>query len=120
MNVITLQDPLSVEVFYIVDSSFHLISVAHNDLYIAPAMSLVRNVRTVLRISSAYRSPILWTRSISSAPVPSQPEESKPKPVSHDPTMGIRASHKPDNLERRFLVWTGRYKTVDDVPEYVR
>ncbi|KAG4076701.1 hypothetical protein HA402_001988 [Bradysia odoriphaga] len=82
-------------------------------------MSLVRNAISVLRFSSAYKSPILWTRLMSSTPVPSQPEAPKPKPVSGDPAMGDRATHKPDNLERRFLVWTGRYKTIDDVPEYV-
>lgn len=31
----------------------------------------------------------------------------------------INATHKVDNLEKRFLVWTGKYKRVDDVPEFV-
>ncbi|CAG9859534.1 unnamed protein product [Phyllotreta striolata] len=28
-------------------------------------------------------------------------------------------THKVNNLERRFLVWTGNYKTVKEVPTYV-
>lgn len=31
----------------------------------------------------------------------------------------IQATHKVDNLEKRFLVWTGKYKNVGEVPEYV-
>lgn len=27
--------------------------------------------------------------------------------------------HKVDNLEKRFLVWTGKYKNVDEVPAFV-
>lgn len=27
--------------------------------------------------------------------------------------------HKVNNLEKKFLVWTGKYKTVDEVPAYV-
>ncbi len=83
-------------------------------------MAFIRNVSNVLRISSAYNSPITWTRLMSSTPVPSQPESTKPKPVSGDHTMGNRATHKPDNLEKRFLVWTGKYKSVDDIPEYIQ
>lgn len=28
-------------------------------------------------------------------------------------------SHKVNNLEKRFLVWTGKYKKVEDVPNFV-
>lgn len=31
----------------------------------------------------------------------------------------LNASHKVDNLEKRFLVWTGKYKTLDEVPAFV-
>lgn len=31
----------------------------------------------------------------------------------------LNASHKVDNLEKRFLVWTGKYKTLKDVPAFV-
>ncbi|CAO1400816.1 unnamed protein product [Diamesa hyperborea] len=30
-----------------------------------------------------------------------------------------RNTHKVDNLERKMLVWTGKYKNADDVPSYV-
>ncbi|KAJ8940015.1 hypothetical protein NQ314_010846 [Rhamnusium bicolor] len=29
------------------------------------------------------------------------------------------SSHKVNNLEKRFLVWTGKYKTVEEVPSFV-
>ncbi|CAD7003358.1 UPF0389 protein CG9231 [Ceratitis capitata] len=28
-------------------------------------------------------------------------------------------SHNPNNLEKRFLVWSGKYKTLDEVPAHV-
>lgn len=31
----------------------------------------------------------------------------------------LNASHKVDNLEKRFLVWTGKYKTLNEVPAFV-
>lgn len=30
-----------------------------------------------------------------------------------------RPTHKVDNLEKRFLVWTGKYKSIDEVPTFV-
>lgn len=30
-----------------------------------------------------------------------------------------RPTHKVNNLEKRFLVWTGKYKSVDEVPDRV-
>ncbi|XP_023313230.1 UPF0389 protein CG9231 isoform X1 [Anoplophora glabripennis] len=29
------------------------------------------------------------------------------------------SSHKVDKLEKRFLVWTGKYKKIEDVPNFV-
>ncbi|RZB39786.1 UPF0389 domain containing -like, partial [Asbolus verrucosus] len=29
-------------------------------------------------------------------------------------------SHKVNNLEKKFLVWTGKYKSVEEVPAYVQ
>lgn len=59
--------------------------------------------------------------SSSSTPAPTKPEESKAtsKPAADDP-MRNRASHRPDNLEKKFLVWTGKYKSVEEVPEYIK
>ncbi|KAF7271488.1 UPF0389 protein CG9231 [Rhynchophorus ferrugineus] len=31
----------------------------------------------------------------------------------------LQAPHKVNNWERRFLVWTGKYKTLDEVPSFV-
>lgn len=82
-------------------------------------MSLVRNISNVLRISSAYKSPTSWIRVMSSTPAPIKPEEPKPTPTSVDPTKN-RATHRPDNLEKKFLVWTGKYKSVDEIPAYIK
>lgn len=29
-------------------------------------------------------------------------------------------TYKPNNLEKRFLVWSGKYKSIEDVPTFVR
>ena len=29
-------------------------------------------------------------------------------------------NYTPNNLEKRFLVWAGKYKTVEDVPSHIR
>lgn len=34
--------------------------------------------------------------------------------------INLSATHKPDNLERRMLVWTGKYKSVDEVPGMIK
>lgn len=39
-------------------------------------------------------------------------------PVLRNQNMGASA-HKVNNLEKKFLVWTKKYKTVEDVPKYV-
>ncbi|VEN43147.1 unnamed protein product [Callosobruchus maculatus] len=31
----------------------------------------------------------------------------------------LEQNHKPNNLEKKFLVWTGKYKTVEEVPQFV-
>lgn len=31
----------------------------------------------------------------------------------------LNAPHKVDNLEKKFLVWTGKYKTAEEVPAFV-
>lgn len=85
-------------------------------------MSFVRNISQILRVSSVYKSPVSWTRVMSSStPATTKPEEPKPtsKPTA-DETIRNRASHKPTNLEKKFLVWTGKYKTVEEIPEYVK
>lgn len=32
---------------------------------------------------------------------------------------GLPTGHRPSNMEKRFLVWTGKYKSIDLVPETV-
>lgn len=35
------------------------------------------------------------------------------------PGHRIGPTHKVDNLEKKFLVWTGKYKTAAEVPDFV-
>ncbi|KAM4794956.1 protein FAM162A-like [Rhinophrynus dorsalis] len=46
----------------------------------------------------------------------SKPEDSKPK----EPGVSFRVpGHKPTNFERKLLVWGGRFKKEEDIPELV-
>lgn len=31
--------------------------------------------------------------------------------------IGIR--HKPSNMDKKYLIWGGKYKTVEEIPEFV-
>ncbi|KAL3279184.1 hypothetical protein HHI36_016697 [Cryptolaemus montrouzieri] len=42
-----------------------------------------------------------------------------PKKFSNEPTGKIGISHKTNNFDRKILVWTGKYKKIEDVPENV-
>lgn len=51
-----------------------------------------------------------------------EPKQSpKPAPANDDHTAANISSrtHKPDNFEKRLLVFTKKYKSVDDVPAYI-
>lgn len=54
-----------------------------------------------------------------SQPVPTPPQPSSPKSSSTTDKFGLPTGIRPSNLERRFLVWTGKYKSLDLVPETV-
>lgn len=55
-----------------------------------------------------------------SQPVPTPPQQpSSPTSSSTSSKFGLPTGHKPSNLEKRFLVWTGKYKSLDLVPETV-
>lgn len=44
-------------------------------------------------------------------------------PEAKPPKSGTQMStktHKVDGMERRMLVWTGKYKSTDEVPSYVK
>lgn len=53
------------------------------------------------------------------ASTPPQPSSTKSSSSSHTDKFGLPTGHKPTALERRFLVWTGKYKSLDLVPEVV-
>lgn len=52
-------------------------------------------------------------------PTPKAAETTKPE-VAESSSRLKSATHKVDNLERKMLVWTGKYKSADEVPTYVR
>lgn len=59
----------------------------------------------------------LWPQArLFSTPVPSS-EAPKPDANSHSIRTG---THKVDNLERKMLVWTGKYKTAEEIPAYIK
>nr|BAN21446.1 conserved hypothetical protein [Riptortus pedestris] len=68
--------------------------------------------KTNLLTASAKR--LYLSKNCSSKPVETPPT---PQPVNHAEIH--RRLHPPNNFERRMLVWTGRYKTLEDVPQIV-
>jgi hypothetical protein len=49
-----------------------------------------------------------------------RPQSSNVFAIRNDHSKLDSASHKVNNLEKRFLVWTGKYKSVDEVPNFVQ
>ncbi|XP_065342519.1 UPF0389 protein GA21628 isoform X1 [Cloeon dipterum] len=50
----------------------------------------------------------------------SEPTKAKEAPLSGVESIRLGSrSHAPNNLEKRFLVWSGRYKSVGDIPPTV-
>lgn len=45
---------------------------------------------------------------------------SQPPPATDSTNIHTNKNvHRPNSLEKRFLVWSGKYKTVEDVPAMV-
>lgn len=42
------------------------------------------------------------------------------KLANNKPSSEQGATHKPTAMERKYLVWSGKYKTESEIPEYVR
>lgn len=42
------------------------------------------------------------------------------KPDDNAASSGLHRTHRPNELEKKFLVWTKKYKSVDEVPGYVK
>lgn len=42
-----------------------------------------------------------------------------PKPENAGASLSSK-THKVDNFERKMLVWTGKYKTADEIPTYIK
>lgn len=36
------------------------------------------------------------------------------------PISDASATHKPTDMDKRYLVWSGKYKSASDIPEYVQ
>lgn len=53
-----------------------------------------------------------------------KPQEVKPEPPpavpAHAPRPGFRIpGHRPSSMDKKILVWSGRFKTADQIPELV-
>jgi Protein of unknown function (DUF1075) len=79
--------------------------------------SLLMNL--VARRSSFFLSGLRPSVRLLSTPVetPKPVSQQQPPPPSNDKYNS--ANHKVNDLERKMLVWTGKYKK-DEVPDYVR
>lgn len=52
----------------------------------------------------------------------SKPQEAKAEPAvpAHAPRPSFKVpGYKPSEMDKRFLIWSGRFKTVDQIPEFV-
>lgn len=76
-------------------------------------MSSLMNI--VARRSSFFLTGLRQNIRMMSTPV----ETPKPDQQVNDSRMKS-ANHKVDDLERRMLVWVGKYKTADEVPDYIK
>ncbi|CRK91348.1 CLUMA_CG005021, isoform A [Clunio marinus] len=64
------------------------------------------------------RSSLLYSGFYRSARAFCTPTET-PQPRTSDTKSQSKATHKVDALERKMLVWTGKYKNADEVPGHV-
>jgi Protein of unknown function (DUF1075) len=55
-----------------------------------------------------------------STAVQSTPPPPPPSGSNGNGTGSLKSNHKVNDLERKFLVWTNKYKTVEEVPAFVR
>lgn len=40
--------------------------------------------------------------------------------TAEKPTSDATATHKPTDMDKRYLVWSGKYKSTSDIPEFVQ
>uniref|UniRef100_A0A1L8DUS0 Protein with signal anchor n=1 Tax=Nyssomyia neivai TaxID=330878 RepID=A0A1L8DUS0_9DIPT len=84
----------------------------------------------LMRLSCQVNHPRLnnlHIRLVSGSSVAQQKDESKaPATTATDtpgdakkPQVSMSQAYKPDNFERRLLVWAKKYKSIEDVPNYV-
>jgi len=58
-------------------------------------------------------------RSVRAFSTPVAPRPDKPESSTAQSTKTHQGTHSPNSLEKRMLVWVGKYKTTDEVPSYV-
>jgi Protein of unknown function (DUF1075) len=73
----------------------------------------------VARRSTFFLSGLRQSARLLSTPVetPKPVQQQTPPPANEKYNS---ANHKVNDIERRMLVWTGKYKSVDEVPGYVK
>lgn len=77
-------------------------------------------MNVVARRSSFFLSGLRQSARFLSTPVetPKPVPQQQPPPSSNDKYNS--SNHKVNDLERKMLVWTGKYKSADDVPSFVK
>jgi len=78
------------------------------------ALSIVRNSQT--RSGPCLK---IFKRNYSNNPKPSESGLKVPESESHVNPLSSLGGHKVGKFERYFLVWTKKFKSLDDVPAYV-
>lgn len=71
---------------------------------------------------AARRLPLFIRQSIRlfSTPVETPKPDAKPTTGAGAGSTMSGATHKVNKLEKTMLVWTGKYKSTDEVPSYVK
>lgn len=52
--------------------------------------------------------------------VQEKPAQTVDSPSEKFDFSSLNRAYKPDKLERRLLVWTGKYKSIDEVPSMIK
>lgn len=54
------------------------------------------------------------------SPATTPTEPGKDSTAGTKKTISMSQAYKPDDFEKRILVWTKKYKSIEDVPSHVR
>jgi hypothetical protein len=81
----------------------------------AQLVNLLRHNCSIATMNYFRKNGAFFCRFLST-PVESNKSNPKTEAEIHSP---FKANHKVDNFEKKLLVWSGKYKSTDEVPAYV-